>query len=218
MYPMLNKSKTRRLLVVAFLGITLILATATGWLYVMVQAGYGASAAFLALMIITMFILGLICKGIQYAAALEKALQGAVGPEIKPAPTPNSDRAVDPGISGQGLFSFPHGRYTAETDRAKTTDENESEIPEPGFAPRRRRGKHSRFPISRITKAVLAWERRDPQFTALTLTEFLEQEFGSGPDGILLMAPTTFYDWRRRVLRDLASKDKNASHDQGITA
>ena len=72
--------------------------------------------------------------------------------------------------------------------------------------PRKRRGKQSRFQEEKIRKAVLKWEDRDPSFSARTLEEFLYQEFGSGPDGILLMAPTTFYDWRRRVLKETEGK------------
>lgn len=60
---------------------------------------------------------------------------------------------------------------------------------------------------------MLTWEQRDPQFSCLTLTEFLGQEFGSGPDGVLLMAPATFYDWRRRILRDLELQKKRKLKD-----
>jgi len=69
--------------------------------------------------------------------------------------------------------------------------------------PRKRRGKQSRFPEDKIWKAVLKWEKRDTFFETRTLEEFLEQEFGSGPDGILQVAPSTFYDWRRSVLKEI---------------
>lgn len=71
----------------------------------------------------------------------------------------------------------------------------------------RHRGKPPRFPKEQIRKAVLKWESRDPSITALTLEQFLSQEFGSSPDGILLMATTTFYDWRRRILKELESNE-----------
>lgn len=67
----------------------------------------------------------------------------------------------------------------------------------------RHRGKPPRFPKEQIRKAVLKWERRDPSISVLTLEQFLAQEFGSSPDGILLMATTTFYDWRRRILKEI---------------
>ncbi len=70
---------------------------------------------------------------------------------------------------------------------------------------RKRRGKQPRFPEEKIRKAVLKWESRDPSYSTLTLEEFLAQEFGSTPDGVLLMATTTFYDWRRRMLKEIES-------------
>ncbi len=73
--------------------------------------------------------------------------------------------------------------------------------------PRKRRGKQPRFPEEKIRKAVLKWEGRDPSYSALTLEEFLAQEFGSTPDGVLLMATTTFYDWRRRMLKEIESHE-----------
>jgi hypothetical protein len=48
---------------------------------------------------------------------------------------------------------------------------------------RRYRGKQPRFPKDKIRKAVLKWERRDGSFSAMTLDEFLDQEFGAGSDG-----------------------------------
>lgn len=73
------------------------------------------------------------------------------------------------------------------------------------FSKNRHRGKPPRFPKEKIRKAVIKWESRDPSISALTLEQFLAQEFGSGPDGILLMATTTFYDWRRRILKEMES-------------
>ncbi|MFZ5902730.1 MAG: hypothetical protein ACOYZ8_04180 [Chloroflexota bacterium] len=69
--------------------------------------------------------------------------------------------------------------------------------------PKKRRGKQPRFPIEDIRAAVLEWEQRDPSFSVETLEDFLGRKFGYGPDGILLMSVSTFYDWRRRILKEL---------------
>ncbi|MBI5295578.1 MAG: hypothetical protein HY869_08890 [Chloroflexi bacterium] len=66
----------------------------------------------------------------------------------------------------------------------------------------RRRRKRSRFPYEKIQKAVLTWEKRDIFFPANTLEEFLEEEFGCGPDGVSLMPTSSFYDYRRQVLEE----------------
>lgn len=73
------------------------------------------------------------------------------------------------------------------------------------FSNNHHRGKPPRFPKQDIRKAVIKWESRDPSTTALTLEQFLAQEFGSGADGIPLMATTTFYDWRRKILKEIES-------------
>ena len=205
---MLNKAKRRRVLFVALLGITLLLSIATGWLYLVVQSGYGANAAFLALTVATVIILTLIGMGIQYAAAIEKTVQTQITTLINAPQTRSAAKPVTIEIFGQVLYQSPEAELQTEVPAVEMNSQYQSEIYELSSQPHKRRGKHSRFPISKITKAVLTWERRDPQFTSITLTEFLDQEFGSGPDGILLMAPTTFYDWRRRVLSDLKLKNR----------
>jgi hypothetical protein len=93
---------------------------------------------------------------------------------------------------------------------SETKDPSEKAIPTsyPLLSfPKKRRGKQPRFSEEKISKAVLRWENRDPYFSVRTLEEFLAQEFGSSPDGILLMATTTFYDWRRRILKELESHE-----------
>jgi len=93
-------------------------------------------------------------------------------------------------------------------DASKSSEQN-CPAPPPFLSfPRKRRGKQPRFPEDKIRKAVLRWESRDPSFSVMTLEEFLAQEFGSSPDGILLMATTTFYDWRRRILKELEVHEK----------
>jgi hypothetical protein len=75
---MFNQTKTRKALFLILVGITFLLIIAAGWLYFRVQSGYGKSAGVLALTITTVTVLGLTCKGIQYAAAIEKAVRGQV--------------------------------------------------------------------------------------------------------------------------------------------
>ncbi len=72
----------------------------------------------------------------------------------------------------------------------------------PNHVPGRRRRKRSRFPYEKIQRAVLTWEGRDIFFPANTLEEFLEEEFGCGPDGVSLMPTSSFYDYRRQVLKE----------------
>jgi hypothetical protein len=93
----------------------------------------------------------------------------------------------------------------------KPVEENQQETIESpklfNLSANHHRGKPPRFPKEQIRKAVMKWERRDPSITALTLDQFLAQEFGSSPDGVLLMAATTFYDWRRRILKEIEENE-----------
>lgn len=99
----------------------------------------------------------------------------------------------------------PLQRPLSET---KNCSEEPDTVPLPFFScPRKRRGKQSRFEEEKIRKAVLKWENRDPSFPSRTLEEFLAQEFGRSPDGVLLMAASTFYDARRRILKELEAHE-----------
>ncbi|HLO27611.1 MAG TPA: hypothetical protein VK249_00660 [Anaerolineales bacterium] len=55
----------------------------------------------------------------------------------------------------------------------------------------------------------MKWEKRDAFSGARTLEEFLEDEFGSSQDGILQVAPSTFYDWRRHVMKEIQERQNH---------
>ena len=102
----------------------------------------------------------------------------------------------------------PHPKPASELEKEHTRQEMQDLL----RTPKRRRGKQARFPLIEIRAAVLEWEQRDPFFSAETLEEFLGRKFGYGADGVLLMAPSTFYDWRHRVLRELHLEFGSLSH------
>ena len=108
------------------------------------------------------------------------------------------------------IFRIEQCRSQRPLSEENQSSEKNHPVPHPFLSfPKKRRGKQPRFPEEKIRKAVLRWESRDPSFSVMTLEEFLAQEFGSSPDGILLMATTTFYDWRRRILRELEAHEHN---------
>ncbi|MEK6752731.1 MAG: hypothetical protein AABZ00_10740 [Chloroflexota bacterium] len=107
------------------------------------------------------------------------------------------------------IFKIEQRHSQSLLSEASKSSEQNCPAPHPFLSfPKKRRGKQPRFPEEKIRKAVLRWESRDPSFSVRTLEEFLAQEFGSSPDGILLMATTTFYDWRRRILKELEAHEK----------
>ena len=96
----------------------------------------------------------------------------------------------------------------ADCDSLFQADDDEAIAGFSSSETKKRRGKSSKYPYERRMKAVIKWERLDPSFSALTLEEFLKQEFGETADGIMLVPPTTFYGWRKQILRDLQQQGK----------
>ena len=168
--------------------------------YKFFQTRYGQEAALIALTLTVMIVIYLVVRGAVHTHRLIRDLKrDLVNDDGQELPT---DRPI-PMIFK--LFKInPSIRKKEKTEQG----DPEGTIKFPplfNLSPNRHRGKPPRFPREKIRKAVVKWESRDPSITALTLEQFLAQEFGSGPDGILLMATTTFYDWRRRILKEIES-------------
>ncbi len=172
------------------------------WVHKFFLSKFGSEAALIALTLTIMIVLIFVVRGAVHTHRLVRDLKRDIekqngtnqSPDL-PAPLIFKLFKIDPSI----------------TKQTKPVDENPQGVIEfPKLfnpSPNRHRGKPPRFPKEQIRKAVLKWERRDPSMTALTLEQFLAQEFGSSPDGILLMATTTFYDWRRRILKEIKSSE-----------
>ncbi|MCA9997428.1 MAG: hypothetical protein KDE56_16830 [Anaerolineales bacterium] len=168
------------------------------WIYIFFQIKFGQEAALIALSLAVMIVLIFIVRGAVHTHRLVRDLK-----QGRPAIPPD----------GQAPLIL---RLFRIDPRIQVTESLEAGMPAHAseFAnlfkhPRKRnRGKPPRFPEADIRKAVLKWERRDPSTTALTLEQFLAQEFGSSPDGVLLMATTTFYDWRRRILKEIEEHEQ----------
>lgn len=71
----------------------------------------------------------------------------------------------------------------------------------------KRRGRKSNYSYQKRRKAVLAWERRGPNFS-YTLVEFLDERFGSTSTGMPNVPATTFYDWRKEILAEVQDNQK----------
>jgi hypothetical protein len=66
-----------------------------------------------------------------------------------------------------------------------------------------RRGRHPTYSLDRWMRVVQAWENRDPLRNTLTLSEFLGEEFGIYADGSPQMSENSYYDWRKKVFKEL---------------
>ncbi len=186
----------------ALIIILMILAFPLYWIYQIVQHHMGTEAALLALTITVVVMLIFGVRGGVHAHRIHRVLREEAASKLQ---ADDNSKPVVLQVFGMEVLQFEHSTLEAEPGIESPEPETEELL----SFPRKRRGKQPRFPQERIRKAVLKWERRDPSFSARTLEEFLEQEFGCGPDGILLIAPSTFYDWRRHVLKEIESQQLN---------
>jgi len=77
--------------------------------------------------------------------------------------------------------------------------------PEPITIPERgpRRGRRPTYPLDRWIRVVQAWENRDILRNTMTLSEYLAEQFGTYADGSPKMSENSYYDWRRKILKEL---------------
>jgi hypothetical protein len=172
------------------------------WVYKFFQSKFGQEAALIALTLTIMIALIFVVRGAVHTHRLVRELKRDIEKQN------GTHQTTD--LSTPLLFKlFKINPSTRK--HIKPVEENQQEAIESpklfNLSPNHYRGKPPRFPKEQIHKAVLKWERRDPSITALTLEQFLAQEFGSSPDGVLLMAVTTFYDWRRRILKEIEESE-----------
>jgi hypothetical protein len=186
----------------ALLILIAVLAYPIHRVYKFFQTKFGQEAALIALTLTIMIILILVVRGAVHTHRLVRELKRNMEKQNRTDQIPDRPTPL--------LFKL--FRLDPSTRKpAKPVEENlQGAIEFPklfDLSPNRHRGKPPRFPKEQIRKAVIKWESRDPSFTALTLEQFLAQEFGSSPDGVLLMATTTFYDWRRRILKEIKTDE-----------
>ena len=190
----------------ALLIISILLACSIDWIYRMVARSLGEDLALIALTLTIMIVVAFVTRGVIYASRLESFLQGQAT-ALKNPPHPGSTvKPFELKLFGVVLFRYPELPFEFQVE----TQAEDGEVYQlDAYLCRKPLGKQPRFPEEKIRKAVLKWERRDRSFSARTLEEFLDQEFGTGSDGILLMAPTTFYGWRKRILSEIHAKSRS---------
>ncbi len=174
--------------------------------YRVLHLRFGHETANLTLAINGAIILIFAVHGAMYAARTESLLRGQLVTKITP---PGPGPILKPFVFrmiGLVFFRYPETAFELAVDDGEV---NVAVYQLGTDAPTRHRGKQPRFPEEKIRKAVLKWVKRDKTFAIRTLPEFLEQEFGSSSDGILLMAPSTFYDWRTRILDEIKAGQEN---------
>jgi len=76
-------------------------------------------------------------------------------------------------------------------------------IPEQGP----RRGRRPTYSLERWIKVVLAWENRNIQQNTMTLSDYLAEQFGIHADGSPKMSENSYYEWKKKVLKELKERE-----------
>jgi hypothetical protein len=66
-----------------------------------------------------------------------------------------------------------------------------------------RRGRRPAYSLERWMRVVQAWENRDLQRNTMTLSEYLAEQFGTYADGSPQMSENSYYEWRKKVFKEL---------------
>ena len=207
---MFGQFKRKRGHYLALILIVTLLALPIGWIYQRVLRGLGPEAAALALTITIVIVLTFAIRGAIHASRLDGMLRGQVMALQNPPRPGTKIKPFEFKLFGLVIFRYPDTAFEFKVE--ENADGNEEYVLLPK-TPNRTRIKQKNFPEARIRKAVLKWERRDQNFSARNLEEFLEQEFGD-MDGVPSMATSTFYDHRTRILDEIKAKQLSAEEPE----
>jgi len=70
-----------------------------------------------------------------------------------------------------------------------------------------RRGRRPTHSLERWARVVQVWENRDTQRNTMTLSEYLAEQFGTYADGSPQMSENSYYEWRKKVFRELRKQE-----------
>lgn len=191
-----------------YIGLTLIvviLSKPIAWIYQTVNRRLGPDIALLALTVTIMVVMVFAVRGAIHASRIEGFLRGQVEALQHPPKPGTTIKPFEFKLFGRVVFRYPDIPFEFKVEESAVDEEYEL-LPETS---NRTRIKQKNFPEERIRKAVLKWERRDKNFYAHNIEEFLEMEFGN-MDGVPSMAVSTFYDHRRRILDEIKAKQASS--------
>ena len=180
------------ILLVIFLILTLT------WFYQFFKIHFGSEIALVALALLLTGEIILMIRGAVYTSRIHRMLREQANSADNPAFSEGKRRPTLFKIFDMDLRPIAIA-VPEKTEMSRVRLEIQKLLD----TPKKRRGKQPRFPLADIRAAVLEWEQRDPTFSVETLEDFLGRIFGYGSDGILLMSVSTFYDWRRRIRKEL---------------
>jgi hypothetical protein len=185
-----------------------VLYLALTWVYDKLDLSFGIQSAQVAVAILTILVLFLILVGIHLGIGLSRLLRQH-GPGVR--------KLYRSHASARYVIEFlGYGPDAVEAESNATSvlsGPNSGELLAVMERPRRR-GRPPTYSLDRWKKVVLAWENRDVLRNPMTLEEFLSEEFGVHPDGSPRVSENSFYDWRKRVFKEIR-KEAEADGREG---
>ena len=196
------------------LGLFLILLTSSisvitsvTWIYHRVHNNLGLEIADVVVALLVILILGLIIIGFGAGFGAKRVLRRRKVQAMR------IYRFLKRSKSFQTFWDY----MGLQVETEKKIIPHQQDIPEITVLSNRppKRGRIPTHSMDRWIEVVAAWENRDTWRNPITLEEFLSQEFGTCADGSPQMSKKSFYDWKKKVHKEVCerqAKKKNVSH------
>lgn len=182
--------------------------TSVTWIYHRVHNGLGLEIADVVVALLVILILGLIIVGFGAGFGAKRVLRARRVLALR------IYRLFRWSTIFQAFWGYIGPPVETETEKKATP--HQQDVPEINVLPNRspKRGRIPTYSMDRWIEVVAAWENRDTWRNPITLQEFLSQEFGTCADGPPQMSKKSFYDWQKKVhkeMREREAKKKNVS-------
>ncbi len=190
-------------LIVVMLGLSII------WIYKLVHTYHGHGTA---LLVLTITVMAVLLIGI-VGAVHTHGICCAVRKQVDALETP-PDQVEKPKPVVLRILNLdmppPNAACPTKVVEVKKADIQYEQLL---CHPKKRRGKQSRYPKDQIWETVLKWENKNSYIDTRNLEQFLADEFGYD-GGVLQVATSTFYDWRRDVLKEIQESQNHPPDPQ----
>jgi len=176
------------------------------WIYHRVQNSLGLEIADVVVALLVILILGLIIAGFGAGFGAKRVLRARKVQALR------IYRLFKWSTIFQAFWAYMGPQVEVEKKVSPQKQDN-PEITLPLDRPPKR-GRIPTHSMDRWIEVVAAWENRDTWRNPITLQEFLSQEFGTCADGSPQMSKKSFYDWKKKVrkeIREREAKKKNVS-------
>lgn len=189
--------------------IVIMLGFSIAWIYKLVQSYHGRGPALLVLTITVMVVLLIAIAGAVHTHGICCEVRKQVETLEIPTDQPEGKKPMVLRILDLDIPP-PHAACPTKVVEVKEADIQYEQLL---CHPKKRRGKQSRYPKDQIRKTVLKWENKNSFIDTRNLEQFLADEFGYD-GGVLQVATSTFYDWRRDVLKEIQEQQGHPPNPQ----